>query len=43
MVSNSLKITQEEVVTILKRLHAEHEQDAEYRQLRQDLPKEWPI
>ena len=43
MVSNSLKITQEEVVAALKRLRAEHSDDPEYKKLRKDLPKEWPV
>jgi len=43
MVSNSLKISEAEVVTALKRLHAEHSGDADYKALRKDLPKEWPI
>jgi len=43
MVSNSLKITQEEIVAALKRLSAEHSADDDYKKLRKDLPKEWPI
>ena len=43
MVSNSLKIAQEEVVAALKRLRAEHSDDPEYKKLRKDLPKEWPV
>jgi len=43
MVSNSLKISQEEIVAALKRLRAEHSEDPEYQKLRKDLPKEWPI
>jgi hypothetical protein len=43
MVSNSLKISQEEVVAALKRLRAEHSDDAQYRKLRKDLPKNWPL
>ena len=43
MVSNSLKISQEEVVAALKRLRAEHSDDPEYKKLRKDLPKEWPV
>ena len=42
MVSNSLKISQEEVAAALKRLRAEKGDDAEYKKLRKDLPKEWP-
>ena len=43
MVSNSVKISQDEVVAALKRLRAEHSDDADYKKLRKDLPKEWPI
>jgi len=43
MVSNAVKIPQKEVVAALKRLHAKHSDDPEYKKLRQDLPKEWPI
>jgi len=43
MVSNSLKISQEEVVGALKRLRAEHSADADYKKLRKDLPKDWPL
>lgn len=43
MVSNSLKISQEEVAAALKRLHAEQRNDAEYKRLRKDLPKSWPV
>jgi hypothetical protein len=43
MVSNSVKMSQKEVIAALKRLCAEHGDDAEYKKLRKDLPKEWPI
>ena len=43
MVSNSLKISQEEVVAALKRLRAERRDDDEYKTLRKELPKEWPV
>ena len=42
MVSNSLKISQEEVVAAVKRLRAERSDDDEYKKLRKDLPKGWP-
>ncbi|MDP2605937.1 MAG: hypothetical protein Q8S00_25630 [Deltaproteobacteria bacterium] len=41
MVSNSLKISQEEVVAALKRLRAGRSADADYKKLRKDLPKDW--
>jgi hypothetical protein len=43
MVSNSLKISQEEVVVALKRLRAEHSDSPEYKKIRKDLPKGWPL
>jgi hypothetical protein len=43
MVSNSVKMSQDEVVEALKRLRANHSDDPEYKKLRKDLPKEWPI
>ena len=43
MVSNAVKKEQKEVVAALKRLRAEHSDDPEYKKLRIDLPKDWPI
>jgi hypothetical protein len=43
MVSNSLKISQEEVVKALDRLRRENADDPEYKKLRKDLPKSWPV
>jgi hypothetical protein len=43
MVSNSLKISQQEIVVALKRLRAQHSNDPEYKKIRKDLPKEWPV
>lgn len=43
MVSNAVKQSQEEVIAALKRLRAEHGDDAAYLALRKDLPKGWPI
>jgi hypothetical protein len=43
MVSNSLMISQEEVVAALQRLRAENSNDSEYKKLRKDLPKDWPL
>ncbi len=43
MVSNSLKISQEEVVAALKRLRAESSDNDDYKNLRKDLPKGWPV
>jgi hypothetical protein len=43
MVSNSLKISQEEVVKALNRLRREKADSPEYQKLRKDLPKNWPV
>ena len=43
MVSNAVKMDQQEVMAALRRLRANHSDDPEYRKLRADLPKEWPI
>jgi hypothetical protein len=43
MVSNTLKISQDEVVAALTRLRDKQANDPEYKKLRQDLPPEWPI
>ena len=43
MVSNAVKKEQKEVVAALKRLRAEHSDDPEYKKLRKDLPKDWPV
>lgn len=43
MVSNAVKMSQKEVIAALKRLRAEYSGDPEYKKLRKDLPKEWPV
>ena len=43
MVSNAVKLSQRDVVAALKRLRAKHSDDPEYKKLRKDLPKVWPI
>jgi len=43
MVSNAVKIAQKEVIAALKRLQTKHNDDPEYKKLRKDLPKEWPV
>jgi hypothetical protein len=43
MVSNSLKMTQKEIVAALKRLSKKHSDDPEYQKLRRELPKDWPL
>jgi hypothetical protein len=42
MVSNTVKMDQQEVVAALKRLKTNHSDDPEYKRLRKDLPKTWP-
>ena len=43
MVSNAVKMSEQDVVAALKRLRANHSDDSEYKKLRKELPKEWPI
>jgi hypothetical protein len=43
MVSSAVNMKEEDVVETLKRLRAEHKDDAKYKELRKDLPKKWPI
>ena len=43
MVSNAVKLSEAAVIAALKRLRAEHSDDREYKNLRKDLPEEWPI
>ena len=43
MVSNSLKIAQQEIVEALARLRREQADNPEYKKLRRDLPKDWPL
>jgi hypothetical protein len=43
MVSNTLKIDQSEVLKALERLRQKHADDPEYKKLRKDLPKSWPV
>ena len=43
MVSNAVKMDRKDVVAALKRLRANHSDDPEYKRLRKDLPKNWPI
>ena len=43
MVSNSLKIDQPKIIEALARLLREQADNPEYKKLRRDLPKEWPV
>ena len=43
MVSNALKISQEEVIEALERARREQSETVQYRKLRKDLPEDWPI
>jgi hypothetical protein len=43
MVSNALKISQEEVVQALERARKEQGGTPQYKKLRKDLPKGWPV
>lgn len=42
MVSNSLKVSQQDIIKALKRLKQEQSDNPEYQRLRRDLPKDWP-
>ena len=43
MVSNAVKMEQKGVIAALKRLRTHHGEDPDYKKLREDLPKDWPI
>jgi len=43
MVSNAVKMDHKDVIAALERLRAQHSDDPEYKKLRRDLPKDWPI
>jgi hypothetical protein len=43
MVSSAVNMTDEEVLRALRRLHKFHSDDPEYKNLRKDLPHDWPI
>jgi hypothetical protein len=43
MVSNALKTSEEEVMQALARARREQSDTPEYKKLRKDLPKEWPL
>ena len=43
MVSNSLKIDEPKIIEALARLRREQADNPEYKKLRRDLPKEWPV
>ena len=43
MVSNSLKIDQPKIIEALARLRREQADNPEYKKLRRDLLKDWPL
>ena len=43
MVSNSLKMDQQEIVEALARLRREQAESPEYQKLRGELPEDWPV
>jgi hypothetical protein len=43
MVSNALKTAEEEVVQALVRAREEQSETTQYKKLRKDLPKDWPL
>ena len=43
MVSNALKMDQQDVLKALQRLRQKFADDPEYKKIRRDLPKDWPL
>jgi hypothetical protein len=43
MVSNTLELDLEELLTTLERLRVEHAANPDYANLRRDLPSDWPL
>jgi hypothetical protein len=43
MVSNALKMSEEELLEALEQLRKKYANDPEYKKLRRDLPKDWPL
>ena len=43
MVSSALDMELQELLDTLERLRREFAQDAEYQELRQELPAQWPM
>ena len=43
MVSNAVKMSQEELLEALEELRQKYADTPEYKKLRQDLPKNWPL
>jgi hypothetical protein len=43
MVSNALKMSEEELLEALEQLRKQYANTPEYKKLRQDLPKDWPL
>jgi hypothetical protein len=43
MVSNSLRIDQEEIIEALARLRREQAENPEYQKMRGELPEDWPV
>jgi hypothetical protein len=43
MVSNSLKLVQEEIIEALARLRREQADNPDYQKLRRELPQDWPV
>ena len=43
MVSNTLGLKLEDLLDALKRLRKNFSKDLDYKEIRRDLPKDWPI
>ena len=43
MVSNSLHMPLDELLADIKRMRKQYASDAEYKKMRGELPKDWPL
>ena len=43
MVSNSLKMDLKDLLAAIARIKAKHGKTAKYKELRKELPKDWPL
>jgi hypothetical protein len=43
MVSNTIEMELDELISALRRIRREHAGDAEYKDWRKDFPKSWPM
>jgi hypothetical protein len=43
MVSNAVEMSEAELIRELSRIKREHAADPEYKELRRELPRSWPV